>query len=125
MTEDEERVLPTRQDLFKFAAAELETANDRTTAAEEHLQSEWRPIGSPLSERQTEVRAQVKELLLEIRGRMDHADQLLNEAAHDSSEYAPPSPGAAGSARPVTGPASRIRRLRGRIPRSCAEVGRG
>lgn len=81
---DEERVLPTRQDLFKFAAAELETARDRTTAAEEHLQSQWRPIGSSLTERQTQVRAQAKELIREIRLRMEDADALLDEAAHET-----------------------------------------
>ncbi|PXY16621.1 hypothetical protein [Prauserella muralis] len=72
--------LPTWNDIVHATIASLTTARESLGNARDHLHSDWRPVGSTLSDEQAAARIAAGKLIAEAKGLIDQAKAQLYEA---------------------------------------------
>lgn len=76
-----EHELPTAPEMFRRAAAHVNQAYASLGDAGDELRSDWQPVGSALSSTQGTTRREVFDLLTEVKGKLNEAANLLDDAA--------------------------------------------
>jgi hypothetical protein len=67
--------LPTADEMLDNAAAELDKARRALSEARDWLASDWRPLGSMLTDAQVARRDRLREAIAEARTVIDHANR--------------------------------------------------
>lgn len=65
--------LPTREEMFANATAELDKAYRALTAAQDWLRSGWRPVGTPLTDAQARDRVRMQREIAKAKDAIDRA----------------------------------------------------
>lgn len=73
--------LPTREEMFQAAAAEMRNARASLADARDWLASDWRPAGSRLTKEQAAARTTAREAIGGARTAIDEALRQLDDAA--------------------------------------------
>lgn len=69
--------LPTRAQILRNALRDLERANLALSDARDWLNSDWQPIGSPLTDEQAEARTTTRRAIEKARREIEPADYAL------------------------------------------------
>lgn len=73
-----EAVLPTRAEIKTSALRHLDTARNQMSEVRDWLNSDWRPLGSPLTDAEVKARAGVLQIVGEVKGLIDQAKWMLD-----------------------------------------------
>lgn len=79
-----EAELPTRADIKKHALSHLHTARTEMAEVRDWLNSDWRPLGSPLSDADADASRAVLRITGEVKNLIDQAKSILHGEADDA-----------------------------------------
>jgi hypothetical protein len=73
-----ESELPTRAEVKAHALRHLDTARNEMSGVRDWLKSDWRPLGSPLTDSDADARREVLRIVGEVKDLIDHAKGILH-----------------------------------------------
>jgi hypothetical protein len=74
--------LPTREEIFAKALAELDTAYRALGDAQDWLRSDWQPVGSSLTSAQGEARGAIRDAIAAAKTAINQAKEAAHRGAY-------------------------------------------
>ena len=75
--------LPTWDEIERHALGHLDAARNEASEVQSWLKSDWRPLGSPLTDAQAEARSEVTRIAAQVKRLIDQAKDLLQREDGD------------------------------------------